>query len=289
MGTELRRYRDLMAGGTTRGQVNGLIGSGGLVRADRGVYSLSAGAERIDTSDFIRALFLRLPPGAALGFQSAAAGYGFGTVPDAVHVVIPAGTVRPRIRGVRVHEAVVPIVDVDNRVGVPCVPAARCAVDLARTVRRMDALPILDAALRVQACTSADLAVEVLLHERLKGVRQARELIALADPRAECPQESQLRLVILDAGLPAPEPQVWVSDVDGTMLYRLDLAYREQRVGLEYDGVSHADRSRMRVDRERMNWLDDHHWTMRYFTDWDLYRRPSYIVAKVRSALLAAR
>jgi hypothetical protein len=282
MTSDLRRYRDLLATGATRGQVDEQIKDGELVRASRGVY----GKGDLAASDSLRALFLRLPPGSVLGFRSAAAMYGFDVRPDAaVDVVVPAGTVRPRIRGVRVHEAVVPVEEHVALAGIPCVPAARCAVDLARTRRRLDALPVLDAALRANACTPAELAAEVLRHQGLKGVRQARELIPLADPRPECRQESQLRLVVIDAGLPVPEPQLWVCDEYGTRLYRLDLAYQQERVGLEYDGMSHLDRRRLRGDRDRMNWLDDHHWTMRYFTDRDLYQRPSYIIAQVRSAL----
>ncbi|WBB64887.1 hypothetical protein [Micromonospora sp. WMMD812] len=49
------------------------------------------------------------------------------------------------------HEAVLPVRDSVRLVGVPCAPAARCAVDLARTVRRMDAMPLLDLRLRVGA------------------------------------------------------------------------------------------------------------------------------------------
>src|SRR5690606_12811527 len=115
--------------------------------------------------------------------------------------------------------------------------------------------------------------------------RQARELVVLADGRAECRQESQLRLVLIDGGLPPPEPQIWVHDRDGIPRFRIDLGYREQRVGIEYDGVTHLDRDRFRSDRERMNWLDSQGWTMRYFTDRDLYRRPGHIVATVRAAL----
>jgi hypothetical protein len=285
MATELWRYSDLVADGLTRAQVDGQIGEGGLVRATRGVYGLGG----ISADDSLRALFLRLPPGAVLGFQSAAALYGFDVLPPTVvHVVVPAGTVRPRIRGVRAHEAIVPVDESTLLGGVPCVSAARCAVDLARTLRRMDALPLLDTALRSRACTPDDLAVEVLRHEGLKGVRQARELIPAADPRPECRQESQLRLVVIDAGLPVPEPQLWVRDEYGTLRYRLDLGYRERRVGLEYDGRSHSEQGRLRSDRERMNWLDNHGWTMRYFTDRDLYQRPSYIVSEVRSALARA-
>ncbi|GAB3850448.1 hypothetical protein GCM10029963_36680 [Micromonospora andamanensis] len=86
-------------------------------------------------------------------------------------------------------------------------------------------------------------------------------------------------------GLPPPEPQLWVHDADGFRRYRLDLGYRERRVGIEYDGVSHLDREGLRYDRERVNWLDAQGWRMRYFTDRDLYRRPHYITATIRTAL----
>ena len=58
-------------------------------------------------------------------------------------------------------------------------------------------------------------------------------------------------------------------------------------MGVEYDGMSHLDRERFRYDRDRANWLDAQGWTMRYFTDRDLYRRPEYIVDSVRAALAA--
>ncbi|WP_244298749.1 endonuclease domain-containing protein [Micromonospora cremea] len=149
----------------------------------------------------------------------------------------------------------------------------------------MDALPVLDAALRSGVVTQDELLAEVSAHRALRGVRQARELVPLADGQAECRQESQLRLILIDARLPPPEPQLWVYDRHGIALYRLDLGYRERRIGIEYDGLSHLDRDRLRYDRERVNWLDANGWRMRYFTDRDLYRRPQYITATIRAAL----
>jgi hypothetical protein len=169
--------------------------------------------------------------------------------------------------------------------GVPCAPPARCAVDLARTVRRLDALPVLDAVLRAGLCTSGELVAETIRHAGLRGVRQARELAGLAHPGAECRQESQLRLVLIDGGLPVPEPQVWVYDRYGRPLYRVDLGYEERQVGIEYDGQSHLDRERMRDDRARLNWLSANGWTIRLFTDRDLYRAPAQIVSIVRDTL----
>ncbi|HET6532367.1 MAG TPA: hypothetical protein VFH03_17410 [Actinoplanes sp.] len=171
------------------------------------------------------------------------------------------------------------------RGGVPCVPPHRCAIDLARVLPRADALPVLDAVLRAELCTAEQLAAELARHTGLRGIRQARELVGWADPRAECAEESRLRLVLLDGRLPTPELQISVDDGAGRPLYRLDLGYRLRRVGIEYDGSSHLDAARMQADRTRHNWLSDRGWQIRYFTARDLYRAPSAIVAAVRSLL----
>ncbi|HEX5595781.1 MAG TPA: type IV toxin-antitoxin system AbiEi family antitoxin domain-containing protein [Micromonosporaceae bacterium] len=279
--SNLYRYPDLLATGVSRAVIRHRVSAGELQRVTRGVYGAAAAGP-----DLLRAVFLRLPANAVLGFHSAAALHGFGVLTTpAIHVIIPAGTAVPRIRGVVAHEAVLPVDGPVELAGVPCAPAARCAIDLARRVRRMDALPLLDAALRSGACRPEELRQEVVRHRGLRGVCQARSLVPMADPRAECRQESQLRLVLIDGGLPPPEPQIWVVDGDGVPIYRLDLGYRKRRVGLEYDGVSHLDRDRLRHDRARSNWLAANGWTMRHFTDRDLYRRPGHIVDVVRALL----
>ena len=48
--------------------------------------------------------------------------------------------------------------------------------------------------------------------------------------------ESELRLIILDAGLPTPSLQYEVIDGNGE-LRRLDFAWPEYRGAMEYDGV----------------------------------------------------
>jgi very-short-patch-repair endonuclease len=282
----LMRYHDL-ASNLGRGRLATRLEHGDLQRITRGVYVNPCRHTAIDHADRLRALFMRLPAGTILGFHSAAAQHGFGVLPtDRVHVVVPPGVAKPRIRGVVAHETALPVRATTVLGGVPCAPVTRCVIDLARTVRRLDALPVVDAALRSGVCGVDDLWREISCHGGLPGVRQAREMVALGDARAECRQESQLRLTIIDGGLPAPEPQVWIHDQFGVARYRLDLGYRERRVGIEYDGLSHVDRDRLRHDRTRMNWLASQGWTMRYFTDLDLYRQPVGIVSALRTLLV---
>ncbi|MGW4461098.1 type IV toxin-antitoxin system AbiEi family antitoxin domain-containing protein [Micromonospora sp. NPDC004704] len=276
------RYPELRTAGMSRAAVRHRVARGDLRRVTRGIY-----VPNPSRLDLLRATFRRLPAGAVLGYQSAAALHGFGTSPpEMIHVIVPTGVAVPRIRGVVTHEAVLPVIGPVELAGVPCVPAARCAIDLARQLRRMDALPLLDAVLRSGACRTDDLWAEVGRHAGLRGVCQVRNLVPIADPRAECRQESQLRLVLIDAGLPVPEPQIWACDRYGSRVYRLDLGYRERRIGLEYDGASHLDPERLRYDRARMNWLATNGWKMRYFTARDLYSSPAHIAATVRAILL---
>jgi len=256
---------------------------GALIRAHHGAYLL--GVTQPDLLDRIHAALVVSPPDAVIGFHTAAALLGFGVIEHAdVHIVVPSGCVLPQRFGIRAHQSVVPIPEPVTPLGIPCSPAARTAIDLARVLRRWLAVPVLDAALAAGACSADELATEVARHDGLPGVRRARRLIGLADDRSQCVQESQLRLVLHDAGLVGFEPQVPVPD-DRYPRYVLDLADRKYRVAAEYDGASHLDRARHRADRERHNWLDGRGWRMRYFTDDDLYRRPDRIVRTLRVAL----
>jgi hypothetical protein len=276
---DIKRYRDLRV---PRARIRRGVEDVEIARLTRGVYGFPAALPFAR----VRAVFLRLPRGCLLSHGSAAELYGFGAARgNAVHVTVPAGLARPRVRGVVCHESVLAVPEPVVVEGVPCVPPARCAVDLARGSSRLDAIALLDAALRSGRCDRADLVVECAEHVGLRGVRMVRDLIGLADGRAECAQESHLRLIIADGGLPAPEPQLWVPDAAGLPAYRLDLGYRRQRVGLEYDGRSHLDPARLAADRARHNWLSARGWRMRYFTARDLYESPGLTLATIRALL----
>jgi hypothetical protein len=252
------------------------------------MYGDGAGGEL----EKIRALLARMPAGTVIGFHTAAVMLGLGPAlgrrapaDEGVHVIVPPGVAKPRIHGVVCHEAAVPVPYALMVGGVPVAAPERCVIDLARSASRMAGLALLDRALRIDACTRADLVEELDRHAGLRGVRKARELVGIADGRAECAQESHLRLVIVDGGLPVPEPQLWVYDSGGRPIYRVDLGYRERRLGIEYDGRSHLTAARLNADRSRMNWLSTQGWAMRYFTAPDVYESPVVVVATVRAAL----
>jgi hypothetical protein len=256
------------------------VHNGAAHRLFRGAYVFGAAPPTF--AERARAALLVSPPGTVLGFDSAAVLHGFGIVETStIHIVVPPGVAPPQRAGIRVHQSTIPFESV-TRCGMPCTPPARTAIDLVRTLPRIDALPVLDAALFARACTGVDLSHAVDAIDRLAGARQARDLVPLADGRAQCRQETQLRLILFDAGFTGFIPQLLVTD--GRVRHHLDLGDPELRVGAEYDGRSHADPARLGPDRERHNFLSDMGWRMRYFTGFAIYRRPARVIATVRRA-----
>lgn len=282
---EVATLDDLRRQGQTEDAVRWRANGGGAVRAHRGVYLRGSGPP--DLLDTIHAALVACPPRAVLGFHTAAMLFGFGVVRSRnIHVVVPAGTPFPQRPRIVAHQSVVPIGEPVDILGVRCTTAARSAVDLARRLCRLDAMAVLDAALHAGACSIDSLLAELKAHDGLRGVRQVRDLAPFADPRPQCRQESQLRLIVYDGGLRGFEPQLPVADKDRYVRHYLDLGDRRNKVAAEYDGASHLDRHRLRSDRARHNWLSRHGWRMCYFTDHDLYVRPEGIVDTLRSARL---
>lgn len=118
-------------------------------------------------------------------------------------------------------------------------------------------------------CSPADLAAAVERH----GTRRGAAALARALPRVregvDSPRETMLRLQISDAGLPEPEIGVEVATADGTFF--LDLAYRHEKVDLEYEGDHHrSDVRQWRHDIRRVRALQDAGWLVVRVTADDL-------------------
>jgi len=146
--------------------------------------------------------------------------------------------------------------------GVRVTTPLRTALDLGCRLSRRDALAAIDALMRAQHLTTGQL-VGCLPHfAGRRGVVQLRELVALADGRAESPGESWTRIEMHDHGLPLPQLQWWVS-VEGVPTFRLDLAYPHARVAIEYDGEEfHSSPEDKQADKDRRAWLERHGWVV---------------------------
>jgi very-short-patch-repair endonuclease len=141
---------------------------------------------------------------------------------------------------------------------------------------------LLDALLRVKMVDHTEL--ELLVRNRHDhGIRRAREAVALADPRAESIPESELRVLLVQAGFD-PELQLVVYQ-NGVFLGRLDLAFAEFKLAVEYDGEWHKDGPQPERDARRRAAFRAAGWQFIIVTKDQLYGDPGAIIAAVRSRI----
>jgi hypothetical protein len=100
----------------------------------------------------------------------------------------------------------------------------------------------------------------------------------------ESPREDRLLRWILEAGLPPPTQQHRVR-ISGRP-FRLDLAYPELLIGIEYDGWdAHKPRSAFDADRKRQNMLETRGWMVLRYTS---ASSRELVVAEVTQAITAS-
>jgi hypothetical protein len=199
-----------------------------------------------------------------------------------VEVTLPPTAHPRRIPGLRVRRAHLDSHDVLRRLDVPVTSAEATAVRLAATLPRPAAVVAVDQIIAtgfVSLATVRRLAAD----GRGPGTARARAVCALADGLAESPQETRLRLLLAGSGLPMPVAQFRVVDERG-FVARLDFAWPEHKVALEYDGLWHAEAGQFAKDRRRLNRLTAAGWRVVFVTAADL-ARPIDLIARIAAAL----
>jgi hypothetical protein len=166
----------------------------------------------------------------------------------------------------------------------PVTAPLRTAFDLARLSPFREAVIAVDAMAGRGLITRDDLRDYALGAPRCHGVRRIGPVIAAMEPLSGSPMETVLRLAVVAAGLPRPEAQVEVYAADGTFLGRVDLAYRERRVALEYEGDHHRDVATFRRDIRRYNAMQEAGWIVIRVTAGDIHR-PEAFLRQLRAAL----
>ena len=116
------------------------------------------------------------------------------------------------------------------------------------------------------------------------GTARARKVCGLADGLAGSPQETRLRLLLHASRLPRPVAQHTVLDAAGRFVARVDFAWPDRRVAVEYEGRWHGRPQQVASDRARLNRLTAAGWRVVFVTAEDL-RDPDRVVARVAAAL----
>jgi AbiEi antitoxin C-terminal domain len=161
---------------------------------------------------------------------------------------------------------------------------ARTAFDLARYQKRSLAIGRLDALMRAAPFCADEVSALAYRYGPVRGVRQLRELLPLVDAGAESPQESWLRLLLIDNGFPVPETQIPVLDDDDEPFAFVDMGWRDLQLAVEYDGEQHrTDRPQYVKDQRRILKIEKRGWELIRVIKED---RPSEILARVYEAWL---
>ena len=225
-----------------------------------------------------------LLPAAVVTGRSAAVLWGVdlaaGT--DDVEVTVPSSSHPSRLPGLRVRRSDLPRAHRGRRGGIPVTTAEATTVRLAELLDGDAAVVAVD---QMVAAGVVDLAAVRTLAEggRGAGSARARRACALADGLAESPQETRLRLLLLRSALPAPIAQYRVRD-GGRVVARVDFAWPDHKVALEYDGLWHGEPGQFAKDRRRLNQLTAAGWRVIFVTSADL-RDPPALLARIAAAI----
>ena len=274
-----------VASGYTRHAINHRLRSGRWQRVQYGVY-----AEQSTSPTFPQrcaAAILAGPAGSAITGPAAVRLHGVTALNrhDAIQIRVPYEATVKSSQSVGVIYGPAPTVFVR---GVAVVSAAYACLEVARGPNLPLAVAVLDEALRRQVVSYAGLEQEwASLPHRARGRKRARRGLDLADPQAESPPESILRVTIILSGLPIPTLQWVITNEQGAFIARTDLAYPELKIAIEYDGAAthRDDPATFRDDRRRQNKLIAAGWTVLRFTAADLFGNPQGVVATIRAAV----
>jgi Protein of unknown function (DUF559) len=173
--------------------------------------------------------------------------------------------------------------------GIAATTPARTAFDLGRRKGLISAVTHVDALANATKLKAVDVEELLQRHPRVRGLVQLRDVLRLMDGGAESPPETRTRLLLVRSGLPKPETQIVVLDGFSYPFARLDMGYRELKVGIEFDGAQHwTDPAQRTADIDRYAELAALGWVIIRVSSDLLRYRPEVVVARVCVALRQA-
>jgi very-short-patch-repair endonuclease len=236
---------------------------------------------------YAEAALLLHPASAFVSHHSAAEAYRL-PVPDQheTHISVIDKADRRRRDGIR-HHLASPDSDVSVHNGLRVSGPTQLFVEMGRWLNLVDLVVLGDAMVKRRLVSLAALR-EACDNSQIRGASAAARAAAYVREGVDSPMESRLRMLLVLAGLPEPEIDVRFLRRDGSVMLRLDLAYRDHKVGVEYDGRQHRDDlDQWDRDLDRGDWFEQAGWTVVKVVARGIYRRPDQTIERVRRALAA--
>lgn len=189
-----------------------------------------------------------------------------------VHVGFAKGERIRKRPGLAVCQETLDPGDITRVDGVQITTPLRTAFDCLRLLRGAERLVVADALTHLGLVDLDELRRYFASKRRLRNLRIGEGLLDVVEPLTESPMETRLRVVLLDGGLPKPKAQHEVRTSTGRLLGRLDLAYPEARLGVEYDGADHW--LQRREDDRRRTSIREEDWEVLVYSSDDVYKTP---------------
>jgi hypothetical protein len=242
---------------------------------------------------YARGAMLVMPAEAVLGGRSAATWFDapFAAPMDPVLVVVPPDSAWRGPRGIQVHRTTVHPAEVstiaDAEGVVRMTSPLRTAWEIGTLQSVATAVALLDAMVRARHLDLGTLDHLARQRRGQWGARRFAKVVPFVDGRSESRPESLIRVACLRAGLPAPVPQHVVMAGD-EFLGRVDLAWPEARLIVEYEGAHHFDELQIRRDDRRYERLVAAGWRVIRLSSADLHDLPA-VVERIARALAHPR
>jgi hypothetical protein len=186
------------------------------------------------------------------------------------------------------HVARLPPDHVGYVFGLPITTAARTVIDFARATRFREGLVTADSALHLHYTSKRELRAVLADLRRVRGCREAADVVEFADGLSESPLESIARAVFREYGLPQPALQVRIGD--NKFIGRVDFCWERYRTIVEVDGaMKYANPNRARAQLRRDKQLREAGYEVVHF-DWrEIISQPAEVVASIRAAFLRSQ
>src|SRR5258708_5036521 len=179
----------------------------------------------------IEAVRRRLPPTAVFSGLTAAWLHGVGVAWEPIEVTIPKGIGGWALSGFVVRRAAVATRDIVKLGGKQATSLLRTLSDLSTRMTVTEAVVVVDMALHAGLTTIAELNAVCVARAHRVGVANLRRIARFAEPAAESPMESRLRMLLVLGGLPRPQAQIPLHDTQGRFVGRPGLYCPGPRLG----------------------------------------------------------
>jgi len=232
------------------------VRSGVWIRVRRGAYTLTHLWEGLSLAaryDLLsRAVVRQSQTVVALSHTSALNQWGcpiWDTDLGEVHLTRPDGKAGRREAGVRQHRGVVLDGDLIKRQGVLVTNPVRAGLEYTTVADVEHSVVEIDDILHRKLATTADFRERYSAMTHWPDTLTTDLVLRLADGRSESVGETRIRFLCWRQGLPAPIPNYPILDEHGREVARVDLAWPELGLFLEFDGKVKYERLQKEGER----------------------------------------